>query len=129
MSPSSRALVFGLLAGEILLTAAAGCHTSSASQAPSPALAYEPERHFPGVDVIRTDKGGVLIRVISGLVGANPLYVVDGTPVQVDPRRGLDWLSPEQIARVEVLKLPSETAIYGPRGANGVIVITTKRGR
>ena len=128
MSPFSRALVPDILAWGILLISAAGCHTSSAVQAPSPA-AYESEGHFPGVDVIRTNRGGVLIRVLSGLVGANALYVVDGTPVHVDPKRGLDWLSPEQIARVEVLKLPAETAIYGTRGANGVIIITTRRDR
>ena len=129
MSSSSRAHVRGILAWGVILMFAAACHTSSASQAPTPTAAYEPERHFLGVDVIRTNRGGVLIRVISGLVGDNPLYVVDGTPVQVDPKRGLDWLSPEQIARVEVLRLPAETAIYGPRGANGVIVITTRRDR
>lgn len=129
MSPSSRAHVPGMQAWVVMLMSAAACHTSSASQAPSPTAAYEPKRHFSGVDVIRTNRGGVLIRVISGLVGDNPLYVVDGTPVMVDPKRGLDWLSPEQIARVEVLRLPAETAIYGPRGANGVILVTTTRGR
>ena len=129
MSPSSRAHVLGMLAWGGMLMSAAACHTSSASQAPSPTAAYEPERHFSGVDVIRTSRGGVLIRVISGLVGDNPLYVVDGTPVTVDPNRGLDWVSPELIARIEVLRLPAETAIYGPRGVNGVIVITTKRDR
>jgi outer membrane receptor for ferrienterochelin and colicin len=86
------------------------------------------QRHFPGVDVIRTPLGGVRIRILSGLVGdAEPLYVVDGTPLEVAPGRGLDWLTPEQIARIEVLTHPAETLIYGPRGVHGVIVITTKR--
>ena len=87
------------------------------------------ERRFPGVDVIRTPRGGVVIHVLSGLVDdqQQQLYVVDGTPVMVDPRRGLDWLAPEQIAVIEVLKDPAQIAIYGPRGGNGVILITTKR--
>lgn len=129
MSPSSRTpmrLTAGMLTLEILLSSAA-CHISPVSQAPSPAPAYELERHFPGVDLIRTPRGGVLIRVVSGLVGPRPLYVIDGTAVDVDPERGFDGLRPEDIAHVAVLKYPVDTMIYGPRGADGVIVITTKR--
>lgn len=130
MATSSRILMRltgGLLTVEVLLSAATACHISPASQAPSPAPAYELERHFPGVVLSRSPRGGVLIRVVSGLVGRKPLYVIDGTPLEVDPRRGIDWLTPEEIQRVEVLKRPGETVIYGPRGAYGVIVITTKR--
>ena len=53
-----------------------------------------------------------------------PLYVVDGIPIVV----GLNELSPSDIESIEVLKDASATAIYGARGANGVIMITTKRG-
>lgn len=82
------------------------------------------------MDVIRTANGGVRIRILSGMASeGEPLYVVDGTPVTVIPGRGLDWLSPEQIARIDVLKYPAETAIYGPRGVNGVVIITTKGNR
>jgi TonB-dependent SusC/RagA subfamily outer membrane receptor len=42
---------------------------------------------------------------------------------------GLDWLSPADIMRIDVLKYPAETSVYGPRGANGVILITTTRSR
>jgi TonB-dependent starch-binding outer membrane protein SusC len=45
----------------------------------------------------------------------------------VDPRRGIDWFKLEDIARIEVLKTTAETAVYGPRGANGVILIATKQ--
>ena len=41
------------------------------------------------------------------------------------PSRGIDWFKPEDIAEIKVLKGPAELAIYGPRGVNGVIVITT----
>jgi TonB-dependent SusC/RagA subfamily outer membrane receptor len=83
----------------------------------------------PGIHVIRTFSGGFLIRIrgVSTILGnPQPLYVIDGIPVQVDPERGLDWLSPSDIRRIDVLRGPPETSIYGGRGANGVILITTK---
>jgi TonB-dependent SusC/RagA subfamily outer membrane receptor len=86
----------------------------------------------PGVDVIRTHTGGFLIRIrgVGTLLdNKEPLYVVDGEPAYVDPKWGLDWLNPAGIVRIEVLKYPAETSVYGVRGANGVILITTKRGR
>jgi TonB-dependent starch-binding outer membrane protein SusC len=88
------------------------------------------EGRFPGVDVTRTGSGGFLIRVrgVSSFLGTSePLYVLDGTPVYVDPQRGLDWLSPHDIRSITVLKSPPETSIYGVRGANGVILISTQR--
>jgi TonB-dependent SusC/RagA subfamily outer membrane receptor len=57
------------------------------------------------------------------------LYVVDGMPVHVVPGRGLDWLNPADVARIDVLKDAASTSIYGVRGGNGVILITTRRGR
>lgn len=63
----------------------------------------------------------------------NPLYVVDGVamPVglQVQASSAIDYINPNDVVSVEVLKDASSTAIYGARGANGVILITTKRGR
>jgi TonB-linked SusC/RagA family outer membrane protein len=62
----------------------------------------------------------------------NPLYVVDGIilPVgsQTQNSNAIDFLNPGDIASVEVLKDASSIAIYGARGANGVILITTKKG-
>ncbi|MBC7920187.1 MAG: SusC/RagA family TonB-linked outer membrane protein, partial [Ferruginibacter sp.] len=55
----------------------------------------------------------------------NPLYVVDGIPLS----GGIDDINPNDIASMEVLKDASATAIYGSRGANGVVIITTKRGK
>src|SRR5690606_27594656 len=54
----------------------------------------------------------------------DPLYVIDGIPIV----RGLNEINPADIASMEVLKDASATAIYGSRGANGVVLITTKRG-
>ncbi len=66
----------------------------------------------------------VKIRNASGITsGSTPLYVVDGVP-GVDPTT----ISPGDIESFNVLKDASSTAIYGSRGANGVIIITTKRG-
>lgn len=63
----------------------------------------------------------------------NPLYVIDGVamPVglQVQAASAIDYINPDDIVSVEVLKDASSTAIYGARGANGVILITTKKGR
>lgn len=55
---------------------------------------------------------------------SDPLVVVDGFPVQ----NGLEFINPSTIESVEVLKDASSTAIYGSRGANGVIIVTTKAG-
>lgn len=69
------------------------------------------------------------MRIVSGLVNeGEPLYVIDDTPIPVEPSRGIDWFQPEDIVRIKVLKDPAETAVYGPPGINGVILITTKQG-
>lgn len=83
----------------------------------------------PGVEVnYNTNAPGEAARVrIRGISSINssldPLYVVDGV-IGVDA----NTLNPNDIASLEVLKDASSTAIYGARGANGVIIITTKRG-
>lgn len=87
---------------------------------------------FPGVRVVPTPTGGFSVRIrgVSTVFGnKEPLYVIDGMPVMVEPGRGLDWLNPADIERIDVLKNPGETSIYGVRGANGVVLITTKRSR
>jgi TonB-linked SusC/RagA family outer membrane protein len=66
----------------------------------------------------------VRIRGIGTLNNASPLYVVDGMLLD-----DISFLSPNDIQSVEVLKDASATAIYGSRGANGVIIVTTKQGR
>ena len=71
--------------------------------------------------------GGITVRVrgASSFASNNdPLYVVDGVQTGAG-----NELSPEDIESIEVLKDASSTAIYGARGANGVVIITTKKGR
>ncbi len=85
----------------------------------------------PGVQVTQTNAepgGGYSIRIRgtnSITAGNEPLYVVDGLP-GANP---LNSLNPADIQSIEVLKDASATAIYGARGSNGVILITTKQGR
>lgn len=68
----------------------------------------------------------ITIRGISSLTqSSSPLYVVDGFPLESSPTT----LNPEEIESMTILKDASSTAIYGSRGANGVIVIQTKRGK
>jgi TonB-dependent SusC/RagA subfamily outer membrane receptor len=57
---------------------------------------------------------------------SEPLYVIDGTPVQTTSDQGLAFLNPADIAQIEVLKDAAQTALYGVQGANGVVLITTK---
>lgn len=68
----------------------------------------------------------VTIRGVSTLSASSaPLYVIDGVPVAY----GLDQINPNEIESIEILKDASSTAIYGSRGANGVVMITTKSGK
>jgi TonB-dependent SusC/RagA subfamily outer membrane receptor len=83
---------------------------------------------FPGVEVFRAPGGGISIRIRgqNTVTGSNePLYIIDGTRVQ-SGNGGLLFLDPQEIARIEVLKDIGSTAFWGARGANGVILITTK---
>lgn len=122
MNPGANASVDQLMQGR-----AAGVQISQSSSAPG---------------------GGLSIRIrgaSSVNAGNDPLYVIDGFPIdnspnlsgggaaQVgdnqSPRNPLNALNPADIQSIEILKDASATAIYGSRGANGVILVTTKKGR
>ena len=83
-----------------------------------------------GVDVAQSgSKPGTVPRVLirgrrSFNAGNDPLYVVDGIPLS----GGYEDMNPNDVASMEILKDATATAIYGARGANGVVLITTKRG-
>ncbi len=84
-----------------------------------------------GVDISSNERpgqvGSITIRGVRSLTASNsPLYVVDGIPLITG---GIDYLNPNDIETIDVLKDASATAIYGSRGANGVIIITTKQGK
>src|SRR5215204_3357023 len=84
-----------------------------------------------GVQVTGTEgspNAEVLIRVRGGgsiTQDPQPIYIIDGVQVE----NALSVISPQDIESVDVLKDASTTAIYGARGANGVVIITTKKGR
>lgn len=100
-----------------------------------------------GVQVTKTAAGSggsssVTIRGNSSITGSNqPLYVVDGVPIINNPKSGgglwgdndygdgIGDINPEDVESMSVLKGPNASALYGSRGANGVILITTKSGK
>jgi hypothetical protein len=125
LSRSSLRRVAGIVACATSIVVMGGCHQRSPVTIEPIAVA----RRFPGVDLVSTPHGGFFIRILSGLVGdGEPLYIIDGNPMIVDARRGIDWFKPEDIVRVSVLKSPSDLAVYGPRGVYGVILIATRQG-
>lgn len=84
-----------------------------------------------GVDITSSERpgtiGSILIRGSRSLNASNsPLYVVDGVPLQAG---GIETINPRDIESIDILKDASSTAIYGSRGANGVVLVTTKRGQ
>ncbi len=105
-----------------------------------------------GVQITQTSSepgGGLSIRIRGASsinAGNEPLYVIDGLPIDnssllaggstaaglgnnQNPRNPLNALNPNDIESIEILKDASATAIYGSRGANGVILVTTKKGK
>lgn len=98
----------------------------SANESPEKAL----QGRFPGVDVSQGNDGGLVIRIrgATGFGGNNdPLYVVDGMAITPGPGGSLSGFTAEDIASIKVLKDPASLSMYGSRGANGVILITTKK--
>jgi TonB-linked SusC/RagA family outer membrane protein len=105
---------------------------------PTPSLDGALTAKMPGVYVAQTTGtpgGGLTVRVRgTGSIGAGnePLYVIDGFPVTASysqTSNPLNSLNPNDIESIEILKDASSTAIYGSRGSNGVVIVTTKSGK
>jgi len=84
-----------------------------------------------GVDISTNERpgqiGSITIRGVRSLSASNsPLYVLDGIPLISG---GIDNVNPSDIESIDILKDASATAIYGSRGANGVVIVTTKKGK
>jgi len=81
-----------------------------------------------GVQIINSGKAGadpeIRVRGTNSINGYKPLYVVDGLF-----NDNINFLNPQDIESMEILKDPSSLAIFGVRGANGVIIITTKKAK
>lgn len=143
------AVTFGLLAGLISGCASgnatlpdpnAGVPSSSAGgtivtsddldRTPVESIERALAARVPGLYISHTADGSIAIRIRgnSSITGSNePLYVIDGTPVNAGPGGSLSGINPKDIASIEVLKDAVSTSFYGVRGANGVILIKTKR--
>ncbi|TGE29173.1 SusC/RagA family TonB-linked outer membrane protein [Hymenobacter metallicola] len=110
-------------------SAVSSVDTREAAKAPVPTLSQAIQGRVAGVQVLGSGAPGavpnIAIRGIGSVnAGSQPLYVIDG--LWTDNIRDL---SPNDIETATVLKDASSTAVYGSRGANGVILITTKRGQ
>lgn len=84
-----------------------------------------------GVDITSNERpgeiGNITIRGVRSINATNqPLYVVDGIPLM--SLSGIETINPRDIESIDILKDASATAIYGSRGANGVVLVTTKQG-
>jgi len=111
---------------------------ASIKQMPVTSMEQAMQGRMPGVQVQQSSGqpgAGISIRVrgASSIAGGNePLYVIDGLPQYNDDSKlanGMATINPADIATIEVLKDAASTAIYGSRGSNGVVMITTKTGR
>ncbi|MCW9708709.1 SusC/RagA family TonB-linked outer membrane protein [Fodinibius salsisoli] len=120
------------LTGSISSVSATDIHKQSVTSAEE-AL----QGQIAGVQVTKNSGapgGGSTVRIRgtnSIRAGNNPLYVIDGLPIgggSSPSQNPLSLINPQDIVSIEVLKDASATAIYGARGANGVIMITTKQG-
>lgn len=113
---------------------------------PSPSISNLLQGRVAGMDVTNitgapggggtnvTIRGYNSLSVESGRRFSNPLWVIDGVPMNsftspVTGTNGLADLNPETIESIQVLKDASATSLYGSRAANGVIIVTTKKGR
>jgi TonB-dependent SusC/RagA subfamily outer membrane receptor len=139
-SSSSRAAFFACM----LVGITVGCATGNPSREPPANAGVTGEdlarnagdpiervlqAKYPGVSIVSTP-GGISVQIggpSSFVSGGGPLYVVDESPVSAGPGGFLRGLNPYDIESIKVLKNPTDIGIYGMRGSNGVIVITTKR--
>ena len=142
-SPSTRVLpALGLA-----LALISGCKSTQRTEGQSPPprrddVTAEDIERAPGQPIeeilkgrvagvtVTQGEGGLVVRIrgVSSFYGNNdPLYVLDDVPITPGPGGALKGISPYDIESINVLKDPAETALYGVRGANGVILIRTKR--
>ncbi|WP_028297250.1 SusC/RagA family TonB-linked outer membrane protein [Olivibacter sitiensis] len=112
------------------LTGAVGTvKTEEIKGLPVPSLSDAVQGRVAGVQVVASGTPGsdatFRVRGTSTMNNNNPLLVIDGVPVM----SGLNSINPDDIESMQVLKDASAAAVYGSRGANGVVIITTKRGK
>lgn len=119
---------YGTVARKDVTTAVSTVSTKEIDERPIVSAAQAIQGKAAGVNVYQPNgaPGGEMVIRVRGTTSFNgsnsPLYVVDGVPVD-----NLNFLSPMDIASMQILKDASSAAIYGSRAANGVVLITTKQ--
>ena len=119
---------YGVQRKSDLTGAVATVKAEEINRIPTGSVAQALQGKVAGVQITPTSGepgAGAIIRIrgVGTLNDASPLFVVDGMLLD-----DIDFLNPSDVASVEILKDASATAIYGSRGANGVIIISTKKG-
>ncbi|HWK57792.1 MAG TPA: TonB-dependent receptor [Parapedobacter sp.] len=119
---------YGTQKKETITGAISSIQTKEIKQSPASNLAVSLAGKLPGLTVIQSagepGREGVnlYLRGVRTLNGQSPLILVDGVP------RELTYIDPNEVESVTILKDASSTAVFGVKGANGVILVTTKRG-
>lgn len=120
---------YGTQSKKDLTGSVASIKSEEISQLPVPSISDAMQGRAAGVQVISSGVPGndatFRIRGTGTINNSNPLLVIDGVPTM----SGLNNLNPNDIESIQVLKDASAAAIYGSRGANGVVIVTTKRGK
>lgn len=134
LKPDSRSLSdvvvvgYGTQRKRDLTGAVSSVKSRDISSLPVPNVGEALQGRASGVQIVSSGAPGsnvtIRVRGVGTINNADPLLVVDGVPTDIP----LNAISPDDIAAIEVLKDASAAAIYGSRGANGVVLITTKRG-
>ncbi len=110
--------------------AVSSVNVEGATQQTSTSVLQRLDGRVPGVQVENSGSPGsrttVRIRGVSSFQNNDPLYIIDGTPVEDSY---LNWLNPNEIGSIQVLKDASAASIYGSRANNGVVIVETKKGR
>lgn len=119
---------YGTIKKSDLTGAVSAVNSDDIKNSPMPSVGQALQGKVSGVQIIDSGSPGsnvnIKIRGLGSINNCDPLVVIDGVPTDL----GLNALNPADIERIDVLKDASATAIYGSRGANGVVMVTTKRG-
>jgi len=137
MVPTSKSLDdivvigYGAVKRKDVTGAVAGINQNDIKSRPVADALQAMQGKVAGVDITSNDRPGTLgninIRGVRSLTASNsPLFVVDGIPLITG---GIEYINPYDIETIDILKDASATAIYGSRGANGVVIVTTKQGK
>src|SRR5690606_12757822 len=121
-------VAYGTQKKETVTGAISSIQTKEIKQSPAANLAVTLAGRLPGLTAIQRsgepgrDYTSLFLRGVGTLNGQNPIILVDGV------ERDLAYIDPNEVQSVTILKDASSTALFGVRGANGVVLVTTRRG-